>query len=160
MKTKTSLLICLGAVGLAFSLPAQVSNAPAIPPKAPPAGARSIVTQAPARPQSGKVVAIDKSASTITVGPAEGNPGGATVASNTVVQVSTNTIFLKNGQRSTLADLTVGDQVQYQVRTTPDGKSSVGLVVVGGRAIRNIPPRFATNVPPVAPPPASPAPKQ
>jgi hypothetical protein len=98
------------------------------------------------RPQSGKIIGIDKAGPTITVGPSENAPAGTALTSNVVVQVSTNTVFLKNGKRVALDDMTVGDPVRFQIRKTPDGKQGAAFVVVGAPQAR--------------PTPATPAPKK
>jgi len=135
MKMNSNLLIVCATLTLSFSLLAQDAKpaAPATPRVNP--GERALNPNRP-RPQTGKVIGIDKAASAITVGPMEGAPAATALTSNVVINIATNTMFLKAGKKITLDDLAVGDQVRFALRKTPEGKESAAFIVVGGTPVR------------------------
>lgn len=96
------------------------------------------------RPLSGKLIAIDKEARSVIIGPIEGV--ASTLSSNMVCFVATNTVILKAGKRVALGDVTVGEPVRFRARKTDNGKQVAAFIMVG-----NPPPARTTGTTPAAP---------
>lgn len=82
-----------------------------------------------ARPTQGKLLAIDKTAMTITVGP-EGT-GDASPTAKIVLLVSTNAIIVKNGKRATLDEGIIGEPVRYYAKKAENGKEVAAWIMFG-----------------------------
>ncbi len=82
-----------------------------------------------ARPVVGKLLAVDKAAKTLTIGPSEG--AEASQAAKTVLQAGTNTMYYRSGRRATFDDAVVGDPIRYYSRKTADGKEIAVWVLFG-----------------------------
>jgi hypothetical protein len=96
------------------------------------------------RPLSGKLVAIDKEAKSVIIGPIEGV--ASTLSSNMVCFVATNTVIIKAGKRVPLTDVTVGEPVRFRARKGNDGKNIAAFLMVG-----NPPPARTTGTTPAPP---------